>query len=154
MLAQPEKYLYPFLPVIIPMGLMSALGSLQNIESAEAAGDRYSPTTSLAVDGLGTLCAAVLGSCFPTTMYIGHPGWKGLGARAGYSVYNGLFFVVLTFPQTHLVLSGPNCSASSFSIVLKTLMNTSGLVSTSGVEGSSYHFESGASRRMFGWASL
>src|SRR5205085_1732226 len=39
--------------------------------------------------------AALFGSCFPTTIYIGHPGWKALGARAGYSVLNGLFFTVV-----------------------------------------------------------
>jgi AGZA family xanthine/uracil permease-like MFS transporter len=31
-----------------------------------------------------------LGSCFPTSLYIGHPGWKGMGARIGYSWLNGL----------------------------------------------------------------
>ena len=31
----------PYLSVIIPMGLFNVVGSLQNIESAEAAGDRY-----------------------------------------------------------------------------------------------------------------
>ena len=28
--------------------------------------------------------------CFPTTIYIGHPGWKAMGARAGYSILNGV----------------------------------------------------------------
>ena len=32
----------------------------------------------------------MLGSCFPTTIYIGHPGWKGMGARIGYSLLNGV----------------------------------------------------------------
>jgi AGZA family xanthine/uracil permease-like MFS transporter len=49
----------------------------------------------LAVNGLGSLVAAMLGSCFPTTIYIGHPGWKALGARAGYSILNGVFFAVV-----------------------------------------------------------
>ena len=81
-----------YLSVIIPMGLFNLLGSLQNIESAEAAGDSYSVAPSLAVNGLGSLAAAGFGSCFPTTIYIGHPGWKALGARAGYSVLNAVFF--------------------------------------------------------------
>ena len=34
--------------------------------------------------------AALLGSCFPTSLYIGHPGWKAMGARIGYSWLNGL----------------------------------------------------------------
>jgi len=81
--------------VAVLMGLMSALGSLQNIESAAAAGDRYNTTSSLAADGVGSLAAGLLGSCFPTTIYIGHPGWKGLGARAGYSTLNGLFVAAI-----------------------------------------------------------
>jgi AGZA family xanthine/uracil permease-like MFS transporter len=81
-----------YLTVIVPMGLINLLGSLQNIESAEAAGDAYPTMPSLAMNGVSTLAAAGFGSCFPTTIYIGHPGWKALGARAGYSTLNGLFF--------------------------------------------------------------
>ncbi len=81
-----------FLAVSIPMGLMNLLGSLQNIESAEAGGDRFATAPSLAVNGIGSIMAGLFGSCFPTTIYIGHPGWKALGARSGYSILNGLFF--------------------------------------------------------------
>lgn len=91
-----SEHLIRYFSIIIPMALFNMLGSLQNLESAEAAGDRYETVPSLAVDGLGTLVASLFGSCFPTTMYIGHPGWKGLGARTGYSVLNGIFFVVVT----------------------------------------------------------
>lgn len=89
-----------YLSVILPMGLFNVIGSLQNIESAEAAGDSYETRPSLAVNGLGTLAAALFGSCFPTTIYIGHPGWKALGARAGYSVLNGVFFAVVGLTGT------------------------------------------------------
>ena len=87
------------LPIIVPMGLMNALGTLQNIESAAAAGDSFTVPDTMAVNGAGTIVGALFGSCFPTTVYIGHPGWKALGARHGYSILNG---VVLTV----LVLSG------------------------------------------------
>jgi adenine/guanine/hypoxanthine permease len=87
--------LLTYLAVIIPMGVFNVIGSLQNIESAEAAGDSYSTAPSLAVNGVGSLVAACFGSCFPTTIYIGHPGWKGLGARAGYSILNGFFCTLL-----------------------------------------------------------
>ena len=76
------------------------IGSLQNLESAEAAGDRYETRPCLAVNGLGTIVAALFGSCFPTTIYIGHPGWKGMGARAGYSVLNGIFFAIVCVSGT------------------------------------------------------
>jgi AGZA family xanthine/uracil permease-like MFS transporter len=89
-----------YLSVILPMGLFNVIGSFQNIESAEAAGDSYPTRPSLAVNGLGTLAAALFGSCFPTTIYIGHPGWKALGARAGYSVLNAAFFTVICFSGT------------------------------------------------------
>ena len=82
--------LLPWLGVIVPMGLFNVLGSLQNIESAEAAGDRYPVRSSLLINGIGTIAAAALGSCFPTSLYIGHPGWKAMGARIGYSWLNGL----------------------------------------------------------------
>jgi AGZA family xanthine/uracil permease-like MFS transporter len=81
---------WKFLAVIFPMGLFTVIGSLQNLESAEAAGDSYQTRSSLLANGVGTLCAACFGSAFPTTIYIGHPGWKAMGARSGYSVANGL----------------------------------------------------------------
>ncbi|MCF7964228.1 MAG: NCS2 family permease [Methylobacter tundripaludum] len=84
-----------YLSVIIPMGLFNLIGSLQNIESAEAAGDSYPTKPSLAVNGIGTLAASLFGSCFPTTIYIGHPGWKAMGARAGYSILNGAFITLI-----------------------------------------------------------
>jgi adenine/guanine/hypoxanthine permease len=79
----------------LPMGLFNLVGSLQNLESAAAAGDRYPTTPCLAANGIGTIAAAFCGSCFPTTIYIGHPGWKEMGARVGYSWLNGLVLGVL-----------------------------------------------------------
>ncbi|MBI4717360.1 MAG: NCS2 family permease [Planctomycetes bacterium] len=90
-LERPELVLR-FLTISVPMGLLNVLASLQNIESAEAGGDRFRTAPSLAVNGVSTVAAALFGSCFPTTIYIGHPGWKALGARAGYSILNGAFF--------------------------------------------------------------
>jgi AGZA family xanthine/uracil permease-like MFS transporter len=84
-----------YLSVIVPMSIFNLVGSLQNIESAEAAGDPYPTAPSLAVNGVGSMAAALFGSCFPTTIYIGHPGWKAMGARAGYSVLNCVFFLLV-----------------------------------------------------------
>jgi len=93
-------HLLPYLSVIFAMGLFNVLGSLQNIESAEAAGDLYDTRSSLAVNGLGSVAAALFGSAFPTTIYIGHPGWKALGARAGYSILNGAFVTIICLTGT------------------------------------------------------
>jgi AGZA family xanthine/uracil permease-like MFS transporter len=102
-------HLLAYLSVILPMGLFNVVGSLQNIESAEAAGDRYPTAPSLAVNGLGSVAAALFGSCFPTTIYIGHPGWKAMGARAGYSVMNGAFatIVCVTGTLAHIAWAVP-----------------------------------------------
>lgn len=96
----------PLLSVIIPMGLFNVVGSLQNIESAEAAGDSYPTAPSMAANGLGTMVAALFGSCFPTTIYIGHPGWKSLGARAGYSTLNGIVIVALSLSGLISLIAG------------------------------------------------
>ena len=87
---QARGELLRWMGVIVPMGLFNVLGSMQNVESAAAAGDDYPLRDSLVINGVGTMVAAVLGSCFPTTIYIGHPSWKALGARLGYSWINGL----------------------------------------------------------------
>ncbi len=93
-------YLLQYMSIIIPMGLLNVVGSLQNIESAEAGGDAYPTRQSLAVNGAGSILASLLGSCFPTTIYIGHPGWKAMGARSGYSLMNAVFIGLLCFSGT------------------------------------------------------
>jgi AGZA family xanthine/uracil permease-like MFS transporter len=95
-----SRQLVPYASVILTMGLFNILGSLQNIESAEAAGDAYPTRPSLVMNGVGSVVAALFGSCFPTTIYIGHPGWKALGARAGYSILNGAFVTVVCLSGT------------------------------------------------------
>ena len=97
-LSQPEFMKY--MSVIFPMGIFNVVGSLQNIESAEAAGDRYRTFPSLMANGVGSVAASLFGSAFPTTIYIGHPGWKRLGARAGYSALNGVFISLLCLTGT------------------------------------------------------
>ncbi|MBD2138658.1 NCS2 family permease [Anabaena sp. FACHB-1237] len=92
--------LVEYFSIILPMGLFNLVGSIQNLESAEAAGDRYPAIPALATNGIGTIVAAVCGSCFPTTIYIGHPGWKALGARVGYSIGNGVIMGVLCLSGT------------------------------------------------------
>ncbi len=90
-----EPLAWTFLSVVFPMGLFNVIGSLQCLESAEAAGDSYDTRSSLLANGAGTLVAAALGSPFPTTIYIGHPGWKAMGAREAYSVINGAVIALL-----------------------------------------------------------
>ena len=86
---------WDFLAVSIPMGLATLVGSLMCLESAAVGGDRFETRSSLAVNGAGSLLAACLGSCFPTTIYIGHPAWKAVGARSAYSAVNGVVITLL-----------------------------------------------------------
>ncbi len=107
-----------FLPVMVPMGLFNILGSLQNIESAEATGDSFDTRSSLAVNGAGSIVAALFGSCFPTTIYIGHPGWKALGARSGYSILNAAFFAVVALLGLTSIISAVVPIEAGMAIVL------------------------------------
>ena len=86
---------WKYFSIIIPMGLFNVIGSLQNLESAEAGGDRFKTKPALIANSAGTLLAALFGSPFPTTIYIGHPGWKAMGARWGYSILNGTVIFIL-----------------------------------------------------------
>lgn len=85
-------FVVEFLPIVIPFGFIFLIGSLQNIESAAAAGDHYPPRPLLLTNGIGSFAAAAFGSPFPTTIFLGHPGYKALGARAGYSTLNASFW--------------------------------------------------------------
>ena len=86
---------WSYLAVIFPMGLFNLIGSLQCLESSEAAGDRFDTRSSLLANGTGSVIAACFGSPFATTLYIGHPGWKAMGARWSYSWLNGTVICII-----------------------------------------------------------
>ncbi len=89
------KGIVPYLPVIIPLQINNFLSTLQGLESAKMAGDVYPERRSMIMDGVSTLTGALFGNPFPTTVYFGHPGWKELDARAGFSLVNGLLCLVI-----------------------------------------------------------
>ena len=91
------KYLAPFLPAAIPLAIYDFLESLDNLESAEVAGDEYETSKAMLVPGLLTILGSLLGSPYPTIIYIGHPGWKTAGARIGYSVATGVCILGVAF---------------------------------------------------------
>jgi len=49
----------------------------------------------LLADGIGAVVGAFLGSPFPPAVYIGHPGWKAVGGRIGYSLATGVCVAVV-----------------------------------------------------------
>ncbi|MFN8524588.1 MAG: regulator [Chloroflexota bacterium] len=81
----------------IPLGIYNFTEAMNNVESAEAAGDSYSLRKVLIADGLGAVVGSVLGSPFPPAVYIGHPGWKSVGGRIGYSLATGVSVAVVCF---------------------------------------------------------
>ena len=89
-----------FLPIVMPFGFIFLIGSLQNIESAAAAGDSYPARPLLVMNGVGSLSAAFFGSPFPTSIFLGHPGYKKIGARAGYSTINAIVWTVICLTGT------------------------------------------------------
>lgn len=89
------KDIFPFLPVIIPLQINNFLSTLQGIEAAKAVGDSYPERRSMVMDGCSTMLGSLFGNPFPTTVYFGHPGWKELGARAGFSLVNAVAYLLI-----------------------------------------------------------
>lgn len=90
--ANPELFL-----VLVPVQIYNFIETMNNVESAEAAGDTYPVATCQLTDGAGTMIGAVFGSPFPTTVYIGHPAYKQMGAHAGYIIGVGGIIAVAAF---------------------------------------------------------
>src|SRR5437879_997293 len=68
-----------------------------NVESAEAAGDAFPTTSVLTADGVVSLIGCLMGNPFINAVYIGHPGWKAMGGRIGYSAATGLMVILLSW---------------------------------------------------------
>jgi AGZA family xanthine/uracil permease-like MFS transporter len=86
----------PLLVTAIPFGIYDFMEAMNNVESANAAGDEYSVKDVLLVDGIGSLVGTLLGSPFPNAVYIGQPGWKKVGGRIGYSLATGVLVAVVS----------------------------------------------------------
>lgn len=87
----------PLLVTAVPLGIYNFTEGMNNVESAAAAGDEYNLRHVLLADGIGALAGALLGSPFPPAVYIGHPGWKSVGGRVGYSMATGVGIGALCF---------------------------------------------------------
>ncbi len=87
----------PLLVTAIPLGIYNFTEAMNNVESAAAAGDSYDLRKILAADGIGAIVGSILGSPFPPAVYIGHPGWKAVGGRIGYSLATGVVIALVCF---------------------------------------------------------
>ena len=91
------KYLGVILVTAIPFGIYDLVEAMDNVESAAAAGDSFPTTRVLTADGVISLIGCLLGNPFINAVYIGHPGWKAMGGRIGYSAATGIMVLVLTW---------------------------------------------------------
>ncbi|WP_058910513.1 hypothetical protein [Entomohabitans teleogrylli] len=102
----PMELVWPLLVTAIPLGIFNFTEILNNVESAAVGGDNYNLRAVLAADGIGAIVGALLGSPFPPAVYIGHPGWKAMGGRIGYSLGTGVCMALVCFlGLTALLLS-------------------------------------------------
>ncbi|TQF32366.1 regulator [Bradyrhizobium sp. UNPA324] len=91
------EFLGIILVTAIPFGIYDLVEAMDNVESAEAAGDEYPTTRVLTADGVVSLIGCLMGNPFINAVYIGHPGWKAMGGRIGYSAATGLMVIVLAW---------------------------------------------------------
>src|ERR1700759_2852623 len=91
------EFLGVILVTAIPFGIYALVEAMDNVESAKAAGDEYPTTRVLTADGIVSLIGCLMGNPFINAVYIGHPGWKAMGGRIGYSAATGALVIVLAW---------------------------------------------------------
>jgi AGZA family xanthine/uracil permease-like MFS transporter len=89
------EFLGVILVTAIPFGIYDLVEALDNVESAAVAGDSFPTTRVLTADGVVSLIGCMMGNPFINAVYIGHPGWKAMGGRIGYSAGTGVAVIVL-----------------------------------------------------------
>jgi AGZA family xanthine/uracil permease-like MFS transporter len=72
------EFLGIILVTAIPFGIYDLVEAMDNVESAEAAGDPFPTTQVLTADGVVSLIGCLMGNPFINAVYIGHPGWKAI----------------------------------------------------------------------------
>jgi AGZA family xanthine/uracil permease-like MFS transporter len=99
---------FEFLGVIlitaIPYGIYDLVEAIDNVESAAVAGDSYPTTRVLTADGVVSLIGCLMGNPYINAVYIGHPGWKAMGGRIGYSAGTGVMVIALCWFGTISVM--------------------------------------------------
>jgi len=91
------EFLGVILVTAIPFGIYDLVEAMDNVESAAAAGDHYPTTRVLSADGVVSLVGCLMGNPFINAVYIGHPGWKAMGGRIGYSAATGVVVLLLAW---------------------------------------------------------
>jgi AGZA family xanthine/uracil permease-like MFS transporter len=98
------EFLGTILITAIPFGIYDLVEAIDNVESAAAAGDSFPTTRVLTADGVISLIGCMMGNPFINAVYIGHPGWKAMGGRIGYSAATGIAVILLCWFGTISVM--------------------------------------------------
>jgi AGZA family xanthine/uracil permease-like MFS transporter len=99
------QFVGTILVTAIPFGIYDLVEALDNVESAAVAGDSYPTTRVLTADGVVSLIGCMMGNPYINAVYIGHPGWKAMGGRIGYSAATGIMVILLCWFGTISVMS-------------------------------------------------
>jgi AGZA family xanthine/uracil permease-like MFS transporter len=91
------EFLSTILVTAIPFGIYDLVEAMNNVESAAAGGDSFPTTRVLTADGVVSLIGCLMGNPFINAVYIGHPGWKAIGGRIGYSAATGVTVLILSW---------------------------------------------------------
>jgi AGZA family xanthine/uracil permease-like MFS transporter len=91
------EFLQVILVTAIPFGIYDLVEAMDNVESASAAGDSFPTVQVLTADGVISMIGCLMGNPFILAVYIGHPGWKAMGGRIGYSAATGLLVILLAW---------------------------------------------------------
>jgi AGZA family xanthine/uracil permease-like MFS transporter len=91
------QFLGVILVTAIPFGIYDLVEAIDNVESAAVAGDSFPTTRVLTADGVVSLIGCLMGNPFINAVYIGHPGWKAMGGRIGYSAATGIMVILLSW---------------------------------------------------------
>jgi adenine/guanine/hypoxanthine permease len=112
------QFLGKILVTAIPFGIYDLVEAMDNVESAAVAGDSYPTTRVLTADGVVSLIGCLMGNPFINAVYIGHPGWKAMGGRLGYSAATGVMVILLCWFGTISVMSAIIPSVAILPILL------------------------------------
>ena len=102
------EFLGVILVTAIPFGIYDLVEAMDNVESAAVAGDSFPTTRVLTADGVVSLIGCLMGNPFINAVYIGHPGWKAMGGRIGYSAATGVMVIVLSWLGVISLMLGPD----------------------------------------------
>ncbi|MDO4477880.1 MAG: xanthine/uracil/vitamin C permease [Lachnospiraceae bacterium] len=84
----------PVLVAIIPVEIYNFIETMDNVESAIAAGDSYNVREAQIFDGVATCIGALFGAVLPNTVWIGHSGLKRAGCGVGFAWVSGILFAI------------------------------------------------------------